>query len=69
MTNITVNGVSLVEHLRTQRLQSQVPMTEAQHQARIVRSVNRWNYKPIRNHSGAKTSKGHVIFSAALVKA
>lgn len=59
MIVVTVNGLSPERYRRAQ----QKPMTEEQHQQRIVRSVRTFVTHRIRNHSGSRSSRGRIIFS------
>lgn len=63
MIIVTVNGLTPEQY----RQKQQKPMTEEQHQKRVVASVNRIIAHNIRNHSGARTSRGRVIYSQEAV--
>jgi hypothetical protein len=67
MITVTVNGLPISQYQTTcheQRL-----MTDEEHQRRIVRSVQRWTAKRIRNHSGGRSKPGRVIFHQEVASA
>lgn len=64
LENITLNGVPLKDALHNLRVRNTKPMTEEEHQRRVVRSARRFSTSSIRNHSGSRSGKCRVIFSA-----
>ena len=66
MTTITLNGRPLAEFIEEEiNTEIQKHRTlEARKETLIIRAANQYHPRGIRNHSGSRSGRGRVVFSA-----